>query len=124
MKINKETQEQIAVIDWCRWQENHYPELEMIVHVPNEGKRSKIVGAELKRMGLKRGFPDLQLLVPNKKYAGLIIELKADKSKRLSKEQKEWIEKLNSYGYKAVRANGADEAIGIIKEYLNIKERW
>lgn len=92
----------------------------MLMHVPNEGKRSKRYGAELKRMGLKAGFPDLGLLVPNKKYAGLFIELKADKTKSMTKEQKEWLEKLNSYGYKAVRCNGSEEAIQIIKRYLGI----
>ncbi len=124
MRMNKETQEQIAIMDWCRWQENHYKELKMIFHIVNEGKRSSRVGVELQKMGMKKGIPDICLPVPNKQYHGLYIELKADKTKRISKEQKEWLEKLNSYGYKAVRANGAEEAIGIIKEYLNIKEQW
>ena len=123
-KTNKpkttEAQEQKSLIEWAKWQEKKYPELKMLMHVPNEGKRSKRYGAELKRMGMAKGFPDLGLLVPNKKYAGLFIELKADKTKNMTKEQKEWLEKLNSYGYKAVRCNGSEEAIQIIKKYLNI----
>lgn len=115
-----EAEEQKALMQWAKWQEGRYPELKMLMHIPNEGKRSKRYGAELKRMGLKAGFPDLGLLVPNKKYAGLFIELKADKTKSMTKEQKEWLEKLNSYGYKAVRCNGLEEAIQIIKKYLNI----
>lgn len=115
-----EADEQKALIQWAKFQEKKYSELKMLMHVPNEGKRSKRYGAELKRMGLKAGFPDLGLLVPNKKYAGLFIELKADKTKSMTKEQKEWLEKLNSYGYKAVRCNGSEEAIQIIKKYLNI----
>ncbi len=115
-----EAQEQKALMQWAKWQEGRYPELKMLMHIPNEGKRSKRYGAELKRMGLKAGFPDLGLLVPNKKYAGLFIELKADKTKSMTKEQKEWLEKLNSYGYKAVRCNGSEEAIQIIKRYLGI----
>ena len=123
-KTNKpkttEAQEQKSLIEWAKWQEKKYPELKMLMHVPNEGKRSKRYGAELKRMGMAKGFPDLGLLVPNKKYAGLFIELKADKTKSMTKEQKEWLEKLNSYGYKAVRCNGSEEAIQVIKRYLNI----
>lgn len=123
-KTNKpkttEAQEQKSLIEWAKWQEKKYPELKMLMHVPNEGKRSKRYGAELKRMGMAKGFPDLGLLVPNKKYAGLFIELKADKTKSMTKEQKEWLEKLNSYGYKAVRCNGSEEAIQVIKKYLNI----
>ena len=123
-KTNKpkttEAQEQKSLIEWAKWQEKKYPELKMLMHVPNEGKRSKRYGAELKRMGMAKGFPDLGLLVPNKKYAGLFIELKADKTKSMTKEQKEWLEKLNSYGYKAVRCNGSEEAIQIIKRNLGI----
>lgn len=121
MRINKEAQEQIAVMDWCRWQENHYPELKMIFHIVNEGKRSTRVGLELQKMGMKKGIPDICLPIPNKRYHGLWIELKADKTKNATKEQKEWIEKLNDRKYKAVVAYGAEEAIDIIKKYLNIK---
>ena len=115
-----EAQEQKVIIQWCNLQSCKYPELKMIFHRPNESKRSARYGAELKRMGMAKGFPDLGLLVPNKKYAGLFIELKADKTKSMTKEQKEWLEKLNSYGYKAVRCNGSEEAIQVIKRYLNI----
>ncbi|CEQ26693.1 VRR-NUC domain-containing protein [[Clostridium] sordellii] len=124
MNIKKEEQEQIAIMDWCRWQERHHPELKMIFHIVNEGQRSPRFGVILQKMGMKKGIPDICLPVPNKQFHGLYIELKADKTKRISKEQKEWLEKLSIHGYKAVRANGAEEAIGVIKEYLNIKERW
>ena len=118
--MKSEAQEQKVIIQWCNLQSCKYPELKMIFHCPNESKRSARYGAELKRMGMAKGFPDLGLLVPNKKYAGLFIELKADKTKSMTKEQKEWLEKLNSYGYKAVRCNSAEEAIQVIKKYLNI----
>ena len=72
-------------------------------------------------MGMSAGFPDIGLLVPKNGKAGLFIELKADKTKRLTKEQKQWLEKLNQYGYKAVRCNGSEEAIDTIKEYIGIK---
>lgn len=121
---SSEAVHQKMIIEWCEWQKTKYPELDMIFHITNEGKRSKRTGAELKRMGLKRGIPDICLPVPNNEYNGLWIELKADKTKRLTKEQKEWLVKLNRYGYKAVRANGADEAIQVIKDYLNIKEKY
>lgn len=116
-----EAQHQKLIISWCRINSRKYPGLNNIFHCPNESKRSIRYGAELKRMGMSAGFPDIGLLVTNKQYAGLFIELKADKTKRLSKEQKEWLEKLNRFGYKAVRCNGADEAIEVIKNYLGIK---
>ena len=116
-----EAQEQKVIFEWAEWNKNKYPELEMLMHTVNEGKRTPRMGAELKRMGMKRGFPDISLLVPNKKYHGLFIELKADKTKRLTKEQKEWLEKLNKYGYKAIRCNGSEEAIQVIKDYIGVK---
>ena len=115
MKNNLEATHQKIIFEWAEWQKAKYPELDMLMHTVNEGKRSPRVGAELKKMGMKKGFPDISLLVP--KY----YELKADKTKRLTKEQEKWLDNLNLYGYRAVRCNGSDEAIAVIKEYLGIK---
>ena len=45
-----EAQEQKAVIEWCSWNSDRFEELKWIFHCPNEAKRSKITGAELKRL--------------------------------------------------------------------------
>ena len=121
MRNNLEATHQKIIFEWAEWNKNKHPELDMMFHICNEGKRNARYGAELKRQGLKKGLPDIALLVPNKTFLALFIELKADKNKRLSKEQKEWLDKLNSYGYKAVRCNGSEEAIQVIKDYLEIK---
>ena len=121
MRVNRETQEQIALMMWCEFQKNVHPELDLIFHILNEGKRSVRTGAELKRMGMKKGVPDICLPVPKGTYHGLWIELKADKTKRATKEQKEWLIKLTEQGYKAVVCYGADDAVTVIKEYLNLK---
>lgn len=129
MKNNLEATHQKIIFEWAEWQKSKYPELDMLMHTANEGKRSPRVGAELKKMGMKKGFPDISLLVPkyykglteHVEYFGLFIELKADKTKRLTKEQEKWLDNLNLYGYRAVRCNGSDEAITVIKEYLGIK---
>ena len=121
LRVNRETQEQIALMMWCEFQKNVHPELDVIFHIVNEGKRSVRTGAELKRMGMKKGVPDICLPVPKGTYHGLWIELKADKTKRATKEQKEWLIKLTEQGYKAVVCYGADDAVTVIKEYLNLK---
>lgn len=121
LRVNRETQEQIALMMWCEFQKNVHPELDLIFHIVNEGKRSVRTGAELKRMGMKKGVPDICLPVPKGIYHGLWIELKADKTKRATKEQKEWLIKLTEQGYKAVVCYGADDAVTVIKEYLNLK---
>lgn len=114
-----ESQEQILVMDWCRMMEYKYPELELMHHNVNEGKRSKRYGAIKKKEGMKKGVPDLCLPVAKGLYHSLYIELKS-KTGRATLEQKEWVNKLNKYGNKAVFARGADEAIDIIEWYLNL----
>ena len=52
-----------------------------IHHSPNGGKRNAREAAKFKRMGTRSGFPDLFLAYPNKQYAGLFIELKAEGGK-------------------------------------------
>lgn len=72
-----------------------------------------------KQEGVRKGFPDMMLLVPSGKYNGLFIELKRPNGKA-TKEQKEWIENLNYYDYKAViiKTDKPSEVIAVIKDYL------
>nr|DAZ68168.1 MAG TPA: Nuclease [Caudoviricetes sp.] len=122
-KINKpkttEAQEQKSLIEWAKWQEKKYPELKMLMHVPNEGKRSKRYGAELKRMGLKAGFPDLGLFVPRNNKSGLFLEMKVGRNK-CTENQKKWIRNLLEQGYEVKVCYSCEEAIQVIKKYLNI----
>lgn len=91
------------------------------VHIPNESKRSAAYGAKMKRMGLRKGFPDLFIPMARQGFHGLFIELKVDKSSRVQPEQKTWIVYLNEHGYKATICCGADEAIEEIKKYMEIR---
>ena len=93
----------------------------MLVHIPNEGKRSTSTGGRLKKEGLRKGFPDISLCAPHCGYAGLYIELKRIKGSKISKEQKDWIIKLNEHQYAAVFCFGWEEAWKIIKAYLENK---
>lgn len=122
MSSRTETSEQQAVIEWCQWNIGRYPELETLHHTANEGKRSVSNGAMLKRIGLSKGFPDLSLNCAKGQYHSLHIEMKKDHQCRASKEQKEWIERLNRYGNLAVICYSADEAIYVLNKYLNLKE--
>lgn len=118
MKRSEET-EQITLIDWCNLNVHIYPELALIYHVPNGGKRNRTEAIRLKRAGVKKGVPDLCLPVPRSNYNGLYIEMKY-RNGRTSKEQKEWIKKLNEQGYKAVVCNGFEEAKATIESYIKM----
>lgn len=115
-----EEQEQAYVIQWRDLMVNQVPELSLLVHIPNGGLRSKSEAVRFKRLGVKPGVSDLMLPVARKGYHGLWIEMKRQHDGKLSKPQKEWIEDMRKQGYKAERANGADEAIAILQEYLGL----
>lgn len=85
-----EEQEQIALMNWARMQENVYPELTMLFHIPNGGKRSKAEAARFKAAGVKSGVPDLFLPIPRGKYHGLFIEMKM-KPNKTTQNQLHWI---------------------------------
>lgn len=125
LPVPTESEEQQLIFEWATIARLGYPELEMLFHVPNEGKRSPKTGARLKREGLKRGVPDLCLPVGAGRYNALFIELKRrDLSmKDISEDQKEWIRKLLSYGNGACICFGADDAIKTIEEYLNMRRK-
>lgn len=112
MPTKTEASEQEAVIQFCE-----YCGID-IVHIPNEGKRSARYGAELKRLGMRKGFPDLFIPKASKGFHGLFIELKVDVTRKPTKEQLQWIAKLNKEGYLATVCYGADAAIREINKYF------
>lgn len=113
-----EEQEQAYVIQWRDIMLPQYPELKDLIHIPNGGLRSKSEAVRFKRLGVKAGVSDLFLPVARLGYHGLWIEMKRQHGGRLRKDQKEWIDDMVKNGYKAVRADGAEEAIAILLEYL------
>jgi hypothetical protein len=118
----KELDEQQTVAEWAEWSTGKYPELKLLYHITNEGKRSLANGAALKRAGLKKGVPDLCLPCAKGGYHALYIEMKKDKKCKPTKDQKEWLANLNAAGNLAVVCHSADEAIETLKRYLNLKE--
>lgn len=120
MNINRtENGEQQAVLEWCELNSGRYPELKLLYHIPNEGKRSKSNGALLKSIGLKKGVPDMCLPVSRGGFHALYIELKKDKNAKTSAEQLEWYRELNAVGNLCFIAYGADDAIRILKSYVS-----
>ena len=109
---------QVACVEWFRWQ---WPKYEALLFaVPNGGGRSKAEGGKLKAEGVRRGVSDLLLLVPNKDYHGLCIEMKKpSKDSRQSAEQKEWQKEVEKQGYKYIVCRGLEgDFDSQVNEYL------
>ncbi len=93
--------------------------LELVwIHVPNEGKRSKRVGASLLDQGLKPGFPDIVIFTPPPAHPHIrfvAVELKRQRGGRLTRNQGEWQHELRECGGIAEVCAGADELVALLK---------
>lgn len=117
--VPTESNEQQTLFEWARRMEGRWPELKMLYHIPNEGKRRQRTGARLKAEGLKSGVPDICLPVARGGHHGLYIELKRKRNSKVTKEQMDWIADLVAQGYVAAVCRGCDEAISLITDYLS-----
>lgn len=115
--MTSESQEQINLFTWANLQSCKIPELKLLFHIPNGGKRSIVTARRLKAEGVKAGVPDLFLPVPRGGFHGLFIEMKAGKNKTTEK-QDAWIDVLKEQRYKVVVCYGCEEAMTEIKKYL------
>lgn len=114
-KLARETLEQMALFDWIALKPKISP---YAFHIPNEGKRSRMGGGILKRMGLRKGASDVFIAIPKNEYHGLFIELKADKASNITDSQVQFIKDMRSQGYYAVVCYGSQDAMSVINDYL------
>lgn len=115
-----ESIEQQQLFAWAEWLIPRRPELALMYHIPNEGKRSKATGGRMKAEGLKDGVPDICLPVPSAPYHGLYIEMKRAGGKATG-AQKQWIQLLSEQGYRAEICQGFEAAAMTIMKYLGMK---
>jgi len=130
--IPTEQQEQIAFVDWC-----HIHKIP-VIHIPNQGKRSVVGGALLKRAGLMKGVSDLFLPVPIqgtlwrnniaidefKWFHGIFIEMKRNKNYSYSEwikweDQKNFLEEAHKNDYLGFFSFGAEHAIKQVTECIS-----
>lgn len=78
------------------------------------------VADNLKRQGVRAGVPDLCLPVSRGKFHALYIEMKVGKNKP-TKNQKDWMRKLNEQGNLAIVCYGWEEASAVLMKYIKLK---
>ena len=106
----------------------HYllPDNSLLHHSPNEGRRHVSYMVKLKKLGMKSGWPDLQILV-DKKYwhksaeaSGIYIELKTSKG-RLTDNQNKILKKLENLGQYSIMCRSLDEVITYLQKKIKLK---
>lgn len=105
-----------------RWFNLQYPHLRgRLFAVPNGGRRDVVTGAKLKAEGVVAGVADLILLVTNKAFGALLIEMKKPGGIQ-SVAQRQWQGIVTTNGeYKYVICRSIYDFMREIREYLNDK---
>lgn len=120
-QVPTESQEQQMLFNWAAWQRGKYPELALMYHTPNGGRRSKAEAGRFKAEGVKSGVPDIFLPVARGGYHGLYIELKRQRGGKASDTQKDWVKALGEQDYLVHVCKGWEAASKVIIEYLNME---
>ncbi len=121
IKSRLEKFEQIDLNSHCeiKWH-NAY---DMMWHTVNESgaNGSSHYGSQLNKMGRKTGVPDWLVMVPAHGNHGLYVEVKREykKDSSTSKQQKDFLLRAESLGYKAAIGYGFECCLEIISDYFN-----
>lgn len=130
-----EHDEQADVVAWAELCKGQIPDLDLLFSTLNGVPMKTIVGyangkpiwrtnyktaERFKQEGMKKGVPDLLLLVPSNGWHGLAVEMKRKRGE-VSPEQATWLDRLSKHGYLATACWSAEEAIQTICEYLGVK---
>ena len=90
-------------------------------HVPNGGARDAKEGARLKKMGVKKGVPDILIFKMTKNfYLGFALELKS-KTGKITADQEAWLLSFKAEGWATEVCDNIDDVMRIITVYYGIK---
>ena len=107
-----------------KWLIIRYPNKIIFHHSPNEAKRSEVMGARLKAMGMRPGWPDMEILLPGGKV--VFFEFKT-KTGRQSTSQKEIQLLLEAIGHQYFIIRSVEDFIRVVEPIIaanyGIKEK-
>lgn len=113
-----EASEMRALFQWRDWNKSRFPELELLFHIVNEGKRGYKAQADFRQQGGRSGLPDVCLPVRRGRYGALYIEMKRRRGGKISAAQTWWLNKLELAGNFCEICYGHEEAESVIVRYL------
>jgi hypothetical protein len=102
-----------TVMEWVR---AHPMIKRLILHFPNEGRRTNHFGKLLKDLGMRAGVSDLLIAMPRHGFGGAWLELKSANG-TLSASQKEFLDDMSQQNYFTAICWSIDEALATIKWY-------
>ena len=128
----REHHEQVSLVMWANAQSGLYPELRLLMAIPNGGDRHPAVAAKMRAEGVKRGVPDLFFPVPIVMYDntlshGLWIEMKSPdqlkkngdlKAGAIGPWQAWWHEQLKEQGYEVAICATFEDARDVLLDYV------
>ena len=110
MRSDEEHKIQVAICNYLKWQKIPF------YAIPNGGQRLLGVARKLKAEGQTAGVADLCLMIFNKTWHGLYLEVKTEKG-RLSETQKEWFPKCVEAGYYYQVVRSVDDVAKVLKDF-------
>lgn len=100
-----------------------FPDLQGLIHVPNEGKRTKAGHGILIGLGMRPGASDLLLLRARRGYFGLAMELKPPgELKRTSRAQEAFLRQQAAAGWACCVCDDALWGWRVIRWYVSVSE--
>lgn len=118
--IFDETHEHEMVAAWL------YTNGVYFIHVPNEGKRNRFTGAQLRRMGMTKGVVDFLIFDPPPLMPmsiGAVMELKAIDGRKPTDEQYKFMSEMGVRRYANSWWKGADDCIQWLSEKCGYGKR-
>jgi hypothetical protein len=120
-KLTADYPEEWREQEWFfQWLKSAYPKIEEVTfHIPNQATRTVGEGAKLKRMGKKKGIPDVFMSYPVSPYFGLYIEFKKICDGIVKDDQLRMLNLFQNLGYCSAVAYGWRNAREIVVKYLH-----
>jgi hypothetical protein len=117
MKELSEYEEQCLLVEYLEIKKLLFSKVAQETYTTNWGVTTKN-----KKSGLRKGVPDMIIIIPGKQYNKLLfIEMKKKKGSVIGQEQQYWNKELNKCkNVSSFICYGFDEAKQVVDKFLNI----
>ena len=107
------------------WLQLALPAQSVIHHSPNEGRHQVAYRQKQKKMGMQKGWPDLELFVPDQSFISgtgkpIFLEVKSKKG-RLRETQIETLERLRDLACHICVVRSIDETRDFLSEIIKLR---